>query len=148
MQSGEEVEVSELVRRSFQDAVAEHYSAAGVAEFLRFSTSEALEERSGENCQVFVAQTEHGIGGMVEVRDGKHVSMLFVDPEMQRRGIGRKLLHRAIEFCREEAPELREMTVNSSPNSTAAYHNFGFVEVGPEQEEKGLLFTPMKLMFD
>ncbi len=148
MQSGEEVEVSELVRRSFQDSVAAHYSAAGVAEFLRFSTPEALKKRLERDCQVFVAQTDHAICGMIEGRDGKHVSMLFVDPEMQRRGIGRKLLHRAIEFCREEAPELREVTVNSSPNSTGVYRNFGFVEVGPEQEEKGLLFTPMKLMLD
>ncbi len=148
MQSGEEVEVSELVRRTFQDSVAEHYSAAGVAEFLRFSTSEALKERLGENCQVFLAATDQRTCGMVEVRDGKHVSMLFVEPRIQRHGIGRKLLHRVIKFCREENPQLREVTVNASPNSIGAYSNFGFVEVGPEQEEKGLLFTPMKLMLD
>ena len=145
MRPGEEVELSQLVRRVFEQSVAVLYAPEGVTEFLRFASSEAIGERANENCRVFVAQTAHEICGMVEVRDHQHISMLFVEPEVQRRGIGRSLLRRAIEFCRKENSQLREVTVNSSPNAVEAYGRFGFVVAGPEQEEKGLRFTPMTM---
>ncbi len=144
IQPGEEVEVSQLVVRAFRQSVAVLYSPEGVTEFLRFAKSEAIKERAKKNFRVFVADTGQEICGMVEVRDCHHISMLFVEPEAQRLGIGRRLLNLAIEVCRKEDPQLREVTVNSSPNAVEAYRRFGFAVTSPEKEKKGLRFTPMK----
>ncbi len=145
MRPGEEVEVSQLVVRAFEESVAALYSPEGVTEFLRFATSEAIKERAKENCLVLVADTGHEICGIVEVRDYDHILMLFVEPEAQRLGIGRRLLNLALEVCRKENPQLREVTVNSSPNAVEAYRRFGFAVTSPEKEKKGLRFTPMKM---
>ena len=137
--------MSQLVVRAFEESIATLYSPEGVTEFLRFATSEAIKERGEDNCQVFVADTGHEICGMVEVRDYHHISMLFVEPEAQRLGIGRRLLNLAIEVCLKESPQLREVTVNSSPNAVEAYRRFGFAVTSPEKEKKGLRFTPMRM---
>ncbi len=145
MQSGEEVEVSQLVVRAFRQSVAVLYSPEGVTEFLRFAKSEAIKERGKKDCQVFMADTGREICGIVDVRDYDHILMLFVEHEAQRLGIGRRLLNLAVDVCRKENPQLREVTVNSSPNAVKAYRRFGFAVTSPEKEKKGLRFTPMKM---
>ena len=134
-----------MIASDFEESVAVLYSPEGVTEFLRFAKSEAIKERAKENCRVFLADTGREICGMVEVRNYHHISMLFVEPEAQRLGFGRRLLNLAIEVCRKENPQLREVTVNSSPNAVEAYRRFGFAVTSPEKEKKGLRFTPMKL---
>jgi predicted GNAT family N-acyltransferase len=66
-----------------------------------------------------------------------------VDKSFQGQGIGRELLNRAISVCRSKKPELNKLTVNSSPNSVAAYRKFNFQETASEQVIKGIRSIPM-----
>ena len=48
-------------------------------------------------------------------------------------------------ICLERRRELREVTVNLSPNSVHTYERLGFRQVRPEQVVNGIRFTAMAL---
>ena len=140
-------DVARLVADVFGRDVAPGYKPEGVAEFSRYAASGRLAGRLREGHVILVAKDGlRELVGMVEVRDFSHVSMLFVTGSMQRRGIGRDLVTRAVEMCRERNPDASTVTVNASPNSVAAYERFGFRSSGGEQERNGIRFVPMALV--
>jgi GNAT superfamily N-acetyltransferase len=142
--SGEEQQVLELVRRVFDSNVAPAYSSEGNEEFYKYLRLEDFRKRIQGNHQVFVARdsTDH-IVGVVEIRDSFHISLLFVRDDLQRSGIGRRLVRKAIEVAREAGAV--SMTVNSSPNAVTGYESFGFRTVADEQIINGIRFIPMVL---
>ena len=77
---GEEASaVSELVCSLFSEFVGSDYSEEGILEFRKFVSPEALELRGSENHSMWVAETGGILIGMIEIRDGTHVALLFVD---------------------------------------------------------------------
>src|SRR3990170_6755724 len=94
---GDGVEVSNLIARSFNEFIAPDFPEEGIEEFFRYSNPRALIKRSEGNHFVLVAEAEGTIAGMIEIREMKHVSMLFVDKAFQRRGIGKELLRAALD---------------------------------------------------
>lgn len=145
MQPDEETEVCELVKRVFHACVAPHYSKAGVEEFLNYMQPDLFAQRCQSDHFVCVAVARQKIVGAIEVRENRHVALLFVDKPYQRKGVGKELLRHAVEMGRKHSPELRELTVNASPNSVQAYETFGFRPTGAEQIKNGIRFTPMCL---
>ncbi len=101
---GEEVEVSNLVARSFNEFIAPDFPDEGIEEFFRYSNPRALIKRSEGNHFVLVAEAEGSIAGMIEIREMKHVSMLFVDKAFHRRGIGKGLLGAALDRIETDEP--------------------------------------------
>ena len=81
--------------------------------------------------------------GMIEMRRNRHVSLLFVEQEFQGKGVGGELLGRALELCRRTDSQIREVTVNSSPNAVKAYERMGFQSTGGEQNISGVRSVPM-----
>lgn len=87
---------------------------------------------------VFVAETPEGIAGRLSVaRDGHPASYhvadlgLMVAAGYRRRGIGRALLERAVEWAREAG--VRKLELHVFPHNEAAialYEGFGFVREG------------------
>jgi hypothetical protein len=74
---------------------------------------------------------------MLHLREPCHVAMLFIRSSLQRSGVGRGLLAFAGDTnC--------EFTVNSSPNTVAAYKRLGFRVTGSEQCVHGIRFIPMQ----
>lgn len=84
--------------------------------------------------------------GVVATRQPCHISLLFVDKEHHRQGIGRELLSTITSFYKEAGVN-REMTVNSSPYAVEIYHKLGFMDTDTEQLVNGIRFTPMKYVF-
>lgn len=145
MAQGEEPLASAVAVRAFEAAVAPHYAREGVEQFLQYASADALRVRSRRNHWVLLAESDAGIEGMIEVRAGRHIAMLFVVPERQRAGVGRGLVERAEAYCRDCRSRLSAITVNAAPNSVGAYLRFGFVATGPDQQRDGIRYTPMKL---
>jgi predicted GNAT family N-acyltransferase len=144
MKAGEERDVCRLVARVFADFVAVLYSPQGVREFLAYAADfDQLRERLQANHFVLVAETQGRIVGAIEVRNCDHISLLFVEGELQRKGIGNGLWRRALVSCLANRPEVAKITVHSSPNATEAYQKLGFQAEGPEQTENGIRFVPM-----
>lgn len=66
--------------------------------------------------------------------------MLFIRPESQKSGIGRKLLSTALHHAKFET-----VTVSASLSSVAAYEKYGFECSGEVGESAGLIYQPMEL---
>lgn len=63
--------------------------------------------------------------GMITLRGGQHISLLFVDENYQHRGIGAALIQAAGQFvCGRSGCRL---TVNAAPDAVGFYHKVGFL---------------------
>ncbi len=137
--------VSRFVCSVFGSSVAPLYTKRGRRKFREYADPEAISLRIGTDHFVLLAVEDSRIAGMIEMRRHRHVSLLFVESDRQGRGLGRDLLRRAMEICRSADPDLREITVNSSPNAVGVYGRMGFETTGREQNINGVRSTPMRL---
>lgn len=80
------------------------------------------------------------IEGVIEFKEGCHVAMLFVGPECQRNGIGKKLILSALDCARVDI-----VTVSASLSSVPAYRKYGFECKGDISESAGLIYQPMEI---
>jgi GNAT superfamily N-acetyltransferase len=111
--------------------------------FHAYAQAEFMRERASTGHMMLVAELEGKLVGAAEVRDYNHLSLLFVDRQSQRNGIGRMLLLEVLRMCRAHNPSLKAMTVNSSPNAVEAYERLGFLATSSLQRLDGIDFVPM-----
>ena len=129
----------------FEDSIRPCYEPDGCQAFLAYILPEAIAARQSDGCSTIVAEWEHEVIGVLELRDFSHISMFFVEPEFQCGGIGRRLLTRAVTLCGKARPDLTELTVFAAPRAVEAYRHLGFSADGPERVESGVRFTPMRV---
>lgn len=130
--------VSQLIKRAFTESVASTLTDEGVSTFNTGITPESIEKRLLSDNRFVVCKNKKTIVGVGEIRDNSHIKMLFVEPCMQRKGIGRKLLHNLIDGITKS-----EVTVNSSLNAVEAYKKLGFQKRGLKNETNGIKYQPM-----
>lgn len=130
----------DLIWRVFQEFEAPEYSEEGVKAFYKYielNTMKKLVE-AGEMKFLGAYEVETLIG-VIGIKRGKHISMLFVDSAFHRKGIATALFEEA--FTAYQGP----LTVNSSPYALEFYHRLGFKDQAGEQVMDGIRFTPMKM---
>ncbi len=142
---GEEVEVCNLVARSFNEFIAPEFSDDGIEEFFRYANPRALLKRSEGSHDVFVADAEGIIAGVIEIREQRHISMLFVDKEFHRRGIARELTRHVVEKIKSSKRLPGRVTVNSSTFALPFYESVGFRQASDPKIIHGVLHIPMAL---
>jgi len=130
---------SRLTIAVFKQTVAPLFEPEGIRNFLAYAALDAWTERHRTGQRTWLALKGERVVGVVQVRDGSHVSLFFVERRQQRQGIGRALIMTAI-----KALGVNRLTVNSSPNSVDAYRRLGFEPVGPEDTKSGIRYTPME----
>jgi len=135
--------VSDLCIQSFMKAVAASLPEQGVEAFRAIASSASFSVRLAGDNLMFVFEEAGVVQGFVELKEGRHVAMLFVAPEVQRGGVGRQLLAEALRHAR-----VGEVTVGSSLNAVPAYLRYGFVLAGEVAEHAGLIYQPMKIALD
>jgi GNAT superfamily N-acetyltransferase len=135
MRAGEEHSVLDIVLRGFNEFVRPDFTEQGVAEFMRAVNEFVVEHLDGHH--VTIAEENGRLVGMIDVRDGTHVSLFFVEPSVRGRGVGRALMTHA--FDGYNGP----VTVNSSRWAVPAYERLGFEVTGPEAEFLGIRSVPM-----
>ena len=143
--AGEEVEVCNLVARSFNEFIAPGFSEEGIEEFYRYINPRALHKRWRGGYHVIVAEKEGKIVGVSEVKRRRHISMLYVEKAYHRKGIAGALLDRSLEYILENAPKTKEVTVNSSQYAAPFYESAGFRKTEGEKVIHGILHIPMAL---
>ena len=94
---------------------------------------------------VFCACQNKKVVGMIAMKDHSHISLLFVRPEFQRKGIATRLLKQSVAYCRSNGG--MELTVNAISTGAPFYISNGFESLGEERVEQGLRFVPMILKF-
>ena len=144
--SQEVVEGLHLVWDVFIRENANSCTQQGIEEFARFIKMENFMPlvESGEMI-VFGAVEGQDLGGVGAVRRDGHISLLFVRPDLRRKGIAKALVGEMCRYCTMQFALMR-MTVNASVVSTEAYHHMGFRDLAPVQEKNGIRFVPMDLM--
>jgi len=145
---GEEVEVVNLVARSFNEFIAPDFPEDGIEEFFRYANPRALMKRSEGSHFVLVAVAQGSIAGMIEIREMRHVSMLFVDKAFHRRKIGKELFRAAIDRIKSDSRPPRKVTVHSSRFAVPFYESLGFVRTEEEKIIHGVIHIPMALVLE
>lgn len=88
--------------------------------------------RVGYRCWVYLyGERIVGYGVMSLAVGEAHILNLCIDPEYQRRGLGRRLLRRLLNLAREGGADTAFLEVRpSNPGALALYHSEGFNEIG------------------
>jgi GNAT superfamily N-acetyltransferase len=144
MLAGEEDLVCDLVLEVFDRFVASDFSQQGIDEFRAYVNSEELERRTHEGHTVLLAVEHDTLLGMIETREGNHVSLLFVREAHQGRGIGRALIREAFPCRQDDQDSPTAVTVHASVNSVGFYREVGFLPEGTERIENGIRYIPMR----
>ena len=84
-----------LVEKVFNEFEAPDYSKEGIENFYKFANYNNIKESLNRNLKILIAKDEEKIIGMIAFRDYSHISMLFVDKEYHRKGIGARLVEEA-----------------------------------------------------
>lgn len=134
---------SALCMASFQHTVAPHLPAQGCATFAEVASAGAFAERLQGDNLMLVCEARGRLAGLVELKEGRHVAMLFVTPDCQRQGVGRRLIEAALQHARGAG-----VTVNASLPSVRAYQQYGFREAGEIAQYAGLIYQPMYRALD
>ncbi len=133
-----------LVWKTFLEFEAGDYSLEGVRSFEDFITDSGLKRMFlMGNYQMMAAYENGRIVGVITLRNQMHISLLFVDKDYHKQGIGRALIHKMADYAKNELGQSR-LTVNSSPYGVAFYHRIGFTDMEPEKQQDGIIFTPME----
>lgn len=135
--------VSALCMDAFMNSVASTLSSEGIRTFQRIASVTDFSKRMKEDNDMLVYEDKGHIKGIVELREGRHVAMLFVAPDAQCQGIGRALISAIIAYSR-----VNTITVKASLTSVPAYLQYGFKCVGEPAEKSGLKYQPMELALD
>lgn len=144
----EEIEQAlSLAGQVFDECVAPTYPEQGVEAFHRFNNAAEL-MRQWQNGDMFFwgAYEEQSLVGMIAVRHPAHISMLYVLPAHQGKGVGNMLWQQACGFCTHELSMVR-ITVNAAPSAAAVYNRWGFHALAAEQMKDGIRFIPMEYAF-
>ena len=119
-------------------SVAPSLSAQGVETFRVTASAESFLKRSKDGNIILVFEESGEINGVVELKDGRHIVMLFVKPALQNKGVGRTLISAVMAYARSDI-----ITVNASLNAVPAYIRYGFACAGSVGEKSGLTYQPM-----
>ena len=134
----------ELAFRVFLKYEANEYGKAGTDAFRSFIADEMLKKLfEAGHYKLFLAFVKDELAGIITIRSGNHLSLLFVEEKYHRRGIGSGLLFYAENYVKEN-DTYDCITVNAAPYATDFYHKLGFNDMGEEISQDNIIFTPMK----
>lgn len=130
---------SAVCMRSFLLAVAPSLGDAGVETFGMIAAPEGFASRSAQDNLQWVYDDAGVIKGVAELKQRRHVAMLFVDPACQRQGVGEALLAVLVAQARTSV-----LSVSASVPSVGFYARNGFQCSGEVAEVAGLVYQPME----
>ena len=135
----------ELAWDTFLRFEAPDYGPEGVEAFRRTVIENAdflAKCCSGENRMwgAFDGEKLIGLNGM---RGESHICLVFTHHAYHRKGIATALFRRVISDVRRENPQVKKITLNSSPYGLPFYLHMGLYPSDAEKTIDGIRFTPM-----
>ncbi len=149
-----ENEVSEalsLALEVFIQFEAPDYKPEGTETFKKdlIENDEFIENCKKGVCPIYAAFDGDNIVGIIGMRASKtHINLAFTKKEYHHRGIATAIFKFLLNDLLRENPDLKEITLNSSPYGLGFYKYIGFIPLSEEQEINGIRFTPMKYIIN
>lgn len=142
-------EVSEALKLAmevFMQFEAPDYKPQGVETFRRdiVENAEFIEKCKKGICPIYAAFDGSKIVGIIGMRNKSHINLVFTKREYHRKGIAASIFEYLLSEVKNNNPQVKEITLNSSPYGKSFYLHLGFVPLSEEQEIDGIRFTPMK----
>lgn len=138
-------EAMELVYRTFLEFDAPEFTEEGIQQFREFISDNTIKRMFEEGSFQMIGAYDHmKLVGVLALREDRHISLLFVDRDYHRQGIGRKLILIIANYVLLKLHQ-DVITVNSSPYAEEFYHKMGFVNISDQLEMDGIKYTPMKM---
>ncbi len=141
---GDELTLCRIAADGFEDSLAEEYTHEGRLLFMSNIAPDVMAKRQAEDCQILIAERDGEIAGFMEMRDFRHISMLFVKRSHRRTGVATALLLRGIALALKIWGEPHEMTVFSAPGAEEFYMHHGFTPQGERQIEHGVPYRVLQ----
>ena len=142
IESKEWDEAIDFVWRIFRSCNETNMPPEGKNSFSRFVHDERLRGLYNSGYfRVYIIKLHEEIKGVVATKDYNHISLLFVEEEDQRRGIG-SLLVKYIEILALNNG-VNQMTVNAAAGAEGFYKKNGYISAGLSHVEDGVRSTPM-----
>lgn len=138
----------ELIWEVFEEYEVPDYEEMGIQTFRHFIEYSSMVEKVRQGEMIFWGcYLNSYLVGVIALRQGQHISLLFVRGRFHHLGIGTRLLQVAVDYVADSQPKIRAVTVNASPYAVGFYHKTGFVDLAPEKKADGIRFTPMRREF-
>lgn len=136
-----------MIWRTFLKYEGKDYTREGIQNFFDFITDDNLYVAFLKgDYQMMVAVDGSRVIGAGTIRSGNHLSLLFVDENYHRKGVGRAILNGLCDYLKREAGE-RYMSLKAAPYAVDFYRKMGFRTVKPEEEYSGIRVTEMEKVF-
>jgi GNAT superfamily N-acetyltransferase len=142
---GQEIMIHQLIKKVYDEFVSIDYSEEGNNFFYDWINPSKIAERQRNQKNIWVAFIDSKLVGVIEIRDNKYISLLFVDKEYQGQGIAKKLFDESLKEIIRRDPKLDKFYVHASPFSIPIYKNMGFIETDNMQEDNGMKYLPMEI---
>lgn len=143
--SGQEKMIHQLIKKVYDEFVSIDNSNEGNRFFYEWIKPSKIAERQCNQINIWVAFIDSKLVGMIEIRDNKYISLLFVDKNHQGCGIAKKLFDISLKEIIRRDPKLDKFYVHASPYSIPIYKKMGFIETDNMQEENGIKYLPMEM---
>ena len=140
-----------LAMEVFMQFEAPVYKPEGVETFKKdvIENDEFIENCKKGICPIYAAFDNNKMVGIIGMRASKtHINLVFTKKEYHHRGIATAIFNFLLNDLLAENPDLREITLNSSPYGLGFYKHIGFIALSDEQELNGIRFTPMKYIIN
>lgn len=138
---GDIAQIFAVHRDSVTALYTTHYTEAQIRDWLSGRSAE-MYLPAIEGGRLWVAE-DGGVIGFAEI-DGTELTKLFVRGDRSRRGVGRALLHTALEAIRRSGAS--SAVLEATTNARAFYAQQGFVETGRGEFSHGAGGEPLEIV--
>lgn len=148
---GEVDEALALALEVFMEFEAPDYGLEGVDTFRRdiIENEEFIAQCKQGICPIYAAFDGDRIIGIMGMRANKtHIMLVFTKREYHHQGVATALFEFLKRDILKDNPDLKEITLNSSPYGKGFYLHLGFIPLSEEREDNGIRYTPMKYLID
>ena len=135
----------DLALDTFLRYEAPDYGPEGVASFRRDIIDNIdFHEKviQGEN-RMWGAFDGEKLIGLFAMRGASHICLVFTHHVYHRQGVATAIFRQLLADVRQENPELKRLTLNSSPYGKPFYLHSGFYPTDDEKTVNGIRFTAM-----